>query len=103
MTQAGGCGCRGLSGGWSDWFRDITTGWSSAGQQILLNQNQAKAMEVTPQGTVVYQTGAGTPGAVAPLQQAATVEGVARATTSGVAVLAIAGLAIYLIISRRDD
>ncbi len=50
----------GLGATWSETFQNMLSTWSTAGQQILLNLNQPKVMETTPQGTTVYATPGGT-------------------------------------------
>lgn len=50
----------GLGATWSETFQNILSTWSTAGQQILLNLNQPKIMETTPEGTTVYAAPGGT-------------------------------------------
>lgn len=59
MTGCSQCPEAGL-GNWSDTFQNMLSTWSAAGQQILLNLNQPKVMETTPQGTTVYSAPGGT-------------------------------------------
>ena len=47
---------------WQNLWQSIIGGWSATGQQVVLNQNQAKIAETTPYGSVVYQPTAGAPG-----------------------------------------
>lgn len=92
----------GMSGSWSETFQGMLESWSKAGQQILLNLNQPLQLETGPGGTRVYQTGAGTPGAVV-RGQSSTPEGVIREGSYGIALLVVAGLVIYLIVKGNED
>lgn len=47
---------------WNNLWQSLIGGWSATGQQVVLNQNQAKIAETTPYGSVMYQPTAAAPG-----------------------------------------
>lgn len=58
----GGLGFEQQPSAWQNLWQSIIGGWSATGQQVVLNQNQAKIAETTPYGSVVYQPTAAAPG-----------------------------------------
>lgn len=103
--------CPEISGGngmgdWSSTFQDMLKTWSAAGQQILLNLNQAKAFESTPEGTTVYVPGSGPivpTGTRTTTQPPTPQEAIAGQGFSTVILLAGIFLLAYIMTNRSDD
>jgi hypothetical protein len=83
--------------GWSNLWQSVIGGWSATGQQILLNQNQAKIMQTTPYGTTVYQPTGGAPVAPQTPQQQVIRAGENVANT----LLLVAGAVVLVVLMSR--
>lgn len=79
-------GVEGLGATWGDWLQNLATSWSSAGQQILINQNPATMTTTGPQGTTTYYPTSAVPGSTT------------AAASSGNAMIILAAGAVLLVI-----
>lgn len=92
-------------GTWSDTFQNMLTSWSTAGQQILLNLNQAKVMETTPGGTTIYSSQAGAvvpPGTRTTSAPPTAAEAIAGQGFSSLIIVA-GVIALALILMNKDE
>lgn len=81
--------------GWNSLWQSLIGGWSATGQQVVLNQNQAKIAETTPYGSTIYQPTTGAP-VVTPQGQAIQA-GQSVANT----LLIVAGAVVLLVLMQR--
>lgn len=76
----------GLGASWGDWLQNLATSWSSAGQQILINQNPATMTTSGPGGTTTYYPTSAVPGSTT------------AAASSGNAMIILAAGAVLLVL-----
>ncbi len=83
---------------WQNLWQSIIGGWSATGQQVVLNQNQAKIAETTPHGSVVYQPTAA-PGTLQPRTPGERVIDAGQSVTN--TLLIVAGAVVLLMVMQR--